>query len=454
MELAEQTLPSVQAGGRRAIVAAAIGNAFEWYDFSVYALFAIYMARIFFPGGGPTTELVKAFLAFGLGFVVRPLGAVVLGLYGDRAGRKAVLTATIALMTLGTAIIAFAPGYAAIGVGAPILLLTARMLQGFSAGGEIGGATALLMEHAPARRRGEYASWVQATMGCSNIMSALMAFGVTSLLTTEQLERFGWRLPFLFGLMIGPIGLWVRRTLEESPEFEREMARSVEIPIRPLRTLLADYPLLLLKGSALSILWTVSVYALVIYLPTYVQRVDGYRPAEAFAASLVGNGAMVAACVLAGVASDRLSRRAVLGAAGLWLALLSVPLLWLVEAHHSPTSLIAAQTLLCIGVGCFTGVAPSALAEMFPARVRSTGTSICYNLAVTLFSGFAPAILTWLSARGVAYVPGWYVIIAAVLAAPAVLGLKPAAPDVPLLSGPAEPKVSGPGRRGRPTRWA
>ena len=411
--------------GRRAVIAASVGNAFEWYDFTVYALFALYMAKVFFPGGDPTTELVKAFLAFGLGFVVRPLGAILLGMYGDRAGRKAVLTLTIALMTIGTLIIAVAPGYAAIGVGAPILLLTARVLQGFSAGGEIGGAAALLIEHAPSHRRGEYVSWVQATMAASNIMGALVAFAVTSFLTKSQLEGFGWRLPFVFGLLIGPIGLWIRRTLDESPEFRREKQRQGDRPVRPLRTLVTEYPWLLLKGSTLSILWTVSSYALVIYLPTYVQRSFGYTPSDAFAASLVGNALMVAVCVLAGVASDRIGRRTVLMGAGLWLAVLAVPLLWLVETRHGLGSLILAQSLICIGVGCFVGVAPSAVAELFPARVRSTGTSICYNLAVTVFSGFAPAFLTWLSGRGVTYAPGWYVIIAAVLAAPAVLTLKP-----------------------------
>ncbi len=171
-----------------------------------------------------------------------------------------------------------------------------------------------------------------------------------------------------------------------------------------------------------------SSYALVIYLPTYVQRSFGYTPSDAFAASLVGNALMVPVCVLAGVASDRLGRRAVLAAATVWLAVLAIPLLWLAQAHHGLASLIVTQSMICVGVGCFVGVAPSALAEMFPARVRSTGASICYNLAVTIFSGFAPAILTWLSGRGMAFAPAWYVILAAVLAAPAVFSLKPGVP--------------------------
>jgi MHS family proline/betaine transporter-like MFS transporter len=411
--------------GRRAIIAACSGNVFEWYDFTVYALFAIYIAKAFFPGSDPTLELVKAFLAFGLGFVVRPLGALLLGIYGDRAGRKAVLTATIGLMAVGTLIIAISPTYAAIGVGAPLLLLAGRVLQGFSAGGEVGGAAALLLEHAPDHRRGEFASWLQASMAASNIMGALVAFGVTSLLTREQMDDFGWRLPFAIGLLIAPIGMWIRNTLDETPEFKREVERRGDAPVRPLKTLLSEFPLMVLKGWSLSILWTVSSYALVIFMPTYVQRSFGYTPSDAFAASLVGNVAMVAVCVLAGIASDRLGRKAVLIAAALWLVVLVHPMIWLVQTQHNLASLIAAQTLLCIGVGCFVGVAPSALAEMFPTRVRSTGVSVCYNLAVTLFSGFAPAVLTWLTGRGGVFAPGWYVIIAAVLAAPALVSLKP-----------------------------
>ena len=412
--------------GRRAIVAASIGNAFEWYDFTVYALFAIYISKAFFPGEDATTQLIKTFLTFGLGFLVRPLGSIVLGVYGDRVGRKPVLTVTILLMALGTGIIAFAPGYAAIGAGAPILLLVARVLQGFSAGGEVGGAAALLMEHAPPGRRGEYVSWLQATMAGSNIMGALAGFAVTSLLTHSQLESFGWRLPFAFGLLIAPIGLWIRSTLDETPEFKREVEQRT-VPAAPLRTLLSKYPLAVLKGFSLSTMLTVSSYTLVIYMPTYVQTVLHYAPNEAFASSVVANILMVATCVLAGMASDRVGRRVVLIAAATWVVVLVLPLLWLMSARHGLPVLMLSQCLLCLGVGSFIGVAPPTIAEMFPAAVRSTGVSLSYNLAVTIFSGFAFAALTWLTAHVGLYAPGGYVLFAALLALPALLSLKPRA---------------------------
>src|ERR1700722_19278663 len=243
--------------GRRAVLAASIGNALEWYDFSVYAFFAVYIAQNFFSHGDTGAELLQAFLAFGLGFVVRPLGALVLGVYGDRAGRKAALTVTILIMALGTAIIAFAPPYTAIGFVAPLLIVCGRMLQGFSAGGEVGGAAAFLIEHAPPDKKGKYASWLQASMAISNIMGALIATAITLLLTREQIGEWGWRVPFIIGLAIAPVGLWLRKTLHETPQFEAEMDRQHRVhqaARAPLLQVVRDYPKALATGFGFSVL--------------------------------------------------------------------------------------------------------------------------------------------------------------------------------------------------------
>src|SRR5271155_5136627 len=215
--------PEGGASGTRAILAASVGNLLEWYDFSVYALFAIYIAANFFPRGAPGLDLVKTFLVFGLGFVIRPLGAILIGVYGDRAGRKAALTLTILIMAGGTLIIAAAPSHARIGIGAPLLLLLGRILQGFSAGGEIGSATAFLVEHAPPKRQGRYTAALQGSMGMSNILGALVAFAVTALLPGDQVADWGWRIPFFVGLLILPVGIYLRRTLEETPQFRAEL---------------------------------------------------------------------------------------------------------------------------------------------------------------------------------------------------------------------------------------
>ncbi|HEY1313046.1 MAG TPA: MFS transporter [Steroidobacteraceae bacterium] len=403
-----------------AIVATAIGNMLEWYDFTVYALFAGYIAGNFFPGGDSNTRLLKTFLVFGLGFVVRPLGALLIGNFADRAGRKAALTLTILLMAVGTGIIAFAPTFAAAGFAAPVLLLLGRVLQGFSAGGEIGGAAAYLLESADAAERGRAASWLEASMGISNILGALVAFGVTALLSAAQVQAWGWRIPFIIGLAIAPVGLYLRRTLHETDAFQEESRRRARDPAQRKAPLLEIFRLhgrSLFVGLCVATLWAVAVYVLMIYLPTYVQHPEtfNFSARQAFGASLIGNIPFVIACVWFGSLSDRIGRRRSLAISATLLLVLVLPLfLWL---KSSPTlaTLIVVESIVCILVASFVGVAPAALSEIFPTGVRSTGISIVYNGAFTLFGGFAPMILTWLTQRsgGSIYSPAWYVMLAA-----------------------------------------
>ncbi|MDT4831955.1 MFS transporter [Achromobacter agilis] len=406
--------------GRKAVIAASAGNALEWYDFTVYALFAVYIGQNFFHNADPTVQLMASFLAFGLGFVVRPLGALILGSYGDRAGRKAALTLTIMLMALGTLLIAAAPPYAAIGVGAPLLIVCGRVLQGFSAGGEVGGATAFLVEHAPEGKRGQYASWLQASMGISNLLGALVATLVTTLLTEQQVGEWGWRVPFIIGLAIAPVGLWMRRALDETPHFREEQARQALQGDRvkePLLSVLRDYPRELLTGLCISVLWAVGPYALIIFMPIYVQKSMGFSSSQAFLAALVGNLFLIGGCVFSGTLSDRYGRRNVLRAAALLLLLASYPLMMWLKASHTQGALIVVQSLFCLMVAMYVGVAPAALSEVFPTSVRSSGMSLSYNTAVTVLGGFAPAILTWITyTTGVAFAPALYVMGACVVA--------------------------------------
>jgi MHS family proline/betaine transporter-like MFS transporter len=407
-------------GRTRAIVATSIGNTLEWYDFVVYAQFAAYIAGNFFPGADANTRLLKAFLAFGVGFLVRPLGAVLIGGYGDRVGRKAALTFTIFLMALGTGVIAFSPTYAAIGIGAPILLLLGRVLQGLSAGGEVGGATAYLFESAPPRQRGMISAWLQASMGMANIVGAVVAFSVTALLGSNAVGAWGWRIPFIFGLLIVPAGLFLRRSLEETQAFQVEAARRGHSRPAPWREVFRDHGRGLCVGLCIAALWAVASYVLVIFMPTYVQRPDtyGFTARQAFGASVLGNIPLVIGCIYFGHLSDRIGRRTMLRLSALLLFVCVIPLFMWLRAVPTTTTLILFQSALCALVSTIGGVAPAALAEIFPTSVRTTGTAMVYNAAFALFGGFAPAILTWLTQRpgGALFAPAWYVMLAATLA--------------------------------------
>ena len=403
------------------IVAACAGNLFEWYDFTVYALFATYLAKSFFPSAGPAVGLVKTFLTFGAGFIIRPLGALLIGAYGDRAGRKAALTLSIWIMAAGTLLIAAAPSYATIGVGAPLLLLLGRLLQGFSAGGEIGNASAFLAESATADARGGAAAWLQASMGMSNILGALVAFTVTATLNPDQLQRWGWRIPFAIGLLIVPVGVLLRRSISETAAFSADVARRRKLGVprqSPLRQVWGPHRGALGVGFGLAVFWAVAVYVLNIYTPVYVQLAFKYSAQQAFAASLMGNVLFVTSCVVAGRLSDRVGRSTVLGGSALALLVTVLPLyLWLQQAP-STAVLITVFSLFGIMVAGFVGVAPGAMSDLFPIGVRATGIALVYNGAFTVFGGFAPAILTWFTrqSHGSPMAPAEYVMAAAVVA--------------------------------------
>jgi MFS transporter, MHS family, proline/betaine transporter len=412
----------------RGIVTASLGNMLEWYDFSVYALFAGYIAGHFFPAGDdPTDKLLKTFLVFGLGFVVRPLGAIVIGNYGDRAGRKAALTLTILLMGAGTAVIAFSPSYSSIGPGAWLLLLFGRVLQGLSAGGEIGGAAAFLLESAEPKHRGRVVAWLQASMGMSNILGAVAAVSVTAYLRESEVQSWGWRIPFLFGLVILPVGLYLRRSLEETEAFRAlaDRRRTGAVHTRPqLLQIFRDHGSQLFVGFCVAVLWAVAVYVLMIFLPTYVQHAStfNFSARQAFGASLIGNIPFVIGCVVVGSLSDRIGRRTCLFISAALLMVSVLPLFIWLKASPTTATIIIVQSMLCVLVAGFAGAAPAALSETFPTGVRATGMALVYNGAFTVFGGFSPAILTWFTQRsgGSVFAPAWYVMLAAAVAMAAV----------------------------------
>lgn len=401
---------------RKSVAAAAFGNAMEWYDFSVYAFFASYIAHNFFRSGNATSALMSTFVVFGAGFVARPLGALVGGVYADRIGRKAALMMSIGAMGIGTLIIAVAPPVATIGVGAPILLLIGRLFQGFSTGSEIGGAASFLIESAPADRRSLYASWLQASMGISNLLSALVGFIITSVFPESALQDWAWRIPFVLGLLIIPVGVYIRRQLPETEAFtEQDVAAGDDGHLSgPLRTLLTEHRDALGTALLVSMLWTISVYAFLIYLPTYYKLPEaglGFTDQQTFLASLVGNVVVLVGCLAAGRLADRVGTRPLLVGSAVSMIVLPTPcLMWLHAQPYVPV-LLAVHMVLCATVAGFAGVISSVLPRAFPVRVRSTGLSLSYNIAAVCFAGTTPLLMTWATADLTVYAPTIWVVI-------------------------------------------
>jgi len=402
----------------RAVIAASIGNALEWFDLVVYGFFAVVIAKLFFPAGNDTVSLLLTLGTFGVSFFMRPLGAVVIGAYADRAGRKAALTLSILLMMGGTFIIAVLPTYQSIGLAAPVILVLARLMQGFSAGGEFGSATAFLAEHVPGRR-GFFASWQVASQGLTTLLAAGFGVLLTGGLTPDQMASWGWRVPFFFGLLIGPVAWYIRTKLDETPEF-----LAAETTTTPLRDTFSSQKLRLVIAIDTVVLGTVSTY-LVLFMPTFGVKQLGLAPSVAFSAiALTGLIQMVFA-PLVGHLSDRHGRTTIMLIAGLLLLVLIYPAFVYLVAHPTFGTLIALQVVLGFLMTGYFAALPGLLSEMFPVQTRTTGMSLAYNIAVTVFGGFGPFIIAWLiSFTGSKAAPSYYLIFAALLSVAALVAAR------------------------------
>nr|WP_186112456.1 MFS transporter [Burkholderia gladioli] len=427
-ERQQATQPAVNGPGpgRSAVIAAVIGNALEWYDFTVFSFMVVVIAELFFPSSSEYASLLLTTATFGVAFFMRPIGGIVLGLYADRAGRKAALSLVILLMTAGIFLIAAAPTYAAIGIGAPLLIVLGRLLQGFSAGGEFGSATAMLIEAAPRGRRGFYGSWQMSSQSAALLVGALVGTLVTHGLSSEALHAWGWRVPFLLGLLIGPIGYYLRRHLADSEVFLASKASARRVT---LGEVFAQHGREVLCGLGSVIALTVTIYVLISYLPTFAVKQLKLPYAESFYAVIVGGLLLTVLTPLAGAWSDRIGRKTL----SLWslvatLALIYPLFLWL-DAAPSVGRLVLVQGLLAITLSGYYGPFGAMIAELFPAQVRSTGLSLAYNVAVMLFGGFGQFIVTWLiKATGTPLAPTYYVMAGLALSVIAVACMPRRAP--------------------------
>lgn len=417
---------------RKAVVASSIGNALEWFDIIVYSSLAVVISKLFFESESvsPLMGTMLTFATFSLSFLIRPLGAVVLGSYADKHGRKAALTITIMLMMLGTLLMLIAPTSAMIGPAAALVIMLARLVQGFSAGGEFGTATAFLIENAP-NRRAFYGSWQVATQGAAILMASGFGFALNTMISQEALYSWGWRVPYLFGLLIGPVGLYIRLYMDETPDFqqlqkERAAAASAakNSTTAAPRTSLNRNPLVQtlvhsagrwLTASGVVGLASISVY-MVLFMPTYSIRNLDLPTWAAFVGGAVAGGVTLVGAPLVGALADRVGAgKVMLGAAVLGIVTVYPLFLWLV-ASPSVATLTMVQAMLGIIMALYFAPMPALLTEMFPTEIRTTGMSVAYNVGVTLFGGFAPLILAWLiDATGALTSPSIYYVTVGVI---------------------------------------
>ncbi|HEX7948043.1 MAG TPA: MFS transporter [Phenylobacterium sp.] len=397
---------------RRAIVACLIGNLFELFDFGVYGYFAIQIGRAIFPSADPIASILASFATYGVGFLMRPVGAAVLGSFGDRRGRKAALALTITLMALATGFTGLVPSYTQIGIWAPIMLLVCRLLQGFSTGGEWGGATAFLVEYAPPGRRGFFGSLQQLSTGLAQICSISSALVLNSVLAKPDLDAWGWRLPFLLGFLLAPVGYYLRSRVAESPEFMRT-ADAGGVAHSPFRAALTTHREAVLICFGLTMVWTVGSYVYTTFLPTFATQTLGFEARAALTATMLGAFANIVTVPISGLLSDRYGRRPLLVSATGFL-LLSIPLFQFAAREQSFAALAAVAMIAGVCLGLYNGTAPGVLCALFPTRVRYTALSVGYNGAVMVFGGFAPFIATFLIREtGSPIAPSYYVVFCA-----------------------------------------
>jgi MHS family proline/betaine transporter-like MFS transporter len=402
----------------RVICAASLSNALEFYDFLIYVFFAVTLSQVFFPPGNPSVSLFLAIGSSTVSFISRPIGAIFLGAYADKHGRKSALTVSITLAASSSLAIGLMPGYAVIGVAAPLLVVAARLVQGFAVGGEFGSSTALLIE-STTNRKAFFASWQYASQGLTTVFAALVGTGITTFLSSEQILAWGWRIPFLIGVSVAPVGLFIRTRLKESPEFLREQA------VRKGAENRAN-----LDRSAAKVIVSIGLVALatsvgqvmVSYMPVYAVQQLHLPPLFAFSTLVLNGGVQFFVCPMIGAFADRVGAAKVALTAAMFSLIFIIPTYWYLNARASFATLL----IVLLGTGilkaAYAGALPVIMGEFFPTSVRSRGLSISYAIGVTLFGGFGTLLVTWgIHFTGDKLFPAYYVFLTCVISLVALL---------------------------------
>ncbi|RAV32455.1 MFS transporter [Corynebacterium heidelbergense] len=411
--------PEVSAHDRRrAIESSFLGNFVEWFDYAVYGYLSSVIAQVFFPEDSGRTALVKTFGLFAISFLIRPLGAFVWGHIGDRYGRKTALSWSIMIMTGATFCIALLPSHATVGVLAPILLLLLRLIQGFSAAGEYAGASTLLTEYASNGKRGLFAAVVPASTASGLLLGSILATVLTSQLSEADVNSWGWRLPFLLAGPLGLVGLYIRKHLAETPQFEaaeKEIAHSV-----PLRDVLAE-PKALVISLCVALLNAIGFYVILSYLPTYLTDELGQDRTHAFMASTIALLAYIGSVLFTGWLSDRVGRRTVMLVSSVAFVCTAIPAFLLLDKVGF-VLLVLIEVFMGLVLALNDGVLPSFLSEQFSTKVRFTGFALTFNIANAVFGGTAPMVATLLIGwTGSKLAPAFYLMLAATITFVAVL---------------------------------
>jgi MHS family alpha-ketoglutarate permease-like MFS transporter len=397
--------PTLSFGRRlRSIFGGAAGNLIEWYDWFAYSAFSLYFAPVFFPEGDDTAQLLQTAAVFAVGFLMRPVGGWLLGVYADRAGRKAALTLSVLMMCFGSLLIAIAPGYATIGAAAPVLLLVARLLQGLSVGGEYGASATYVSEMAGKNHRGFWSSFLFMTL----ILGQLLALGVLivlqNTLSDAALESWGWRIPFFIGAAGALSVLWLRRNIDETTEFKRADHDST------LRKLM-QHPVEVAMVAALTMGGSLAFYAYTTYMQKFLVNTTGFTKPEATSIMAAALFAYMLMQPLAGALSDKLGRRPLMIAFGVLGTLLTVPLMTAISTTTSPLAAFGLICLLLAGLSCYTSISAVFKTELFPAGIRALGVGLPYAAANAVFGGTAEYVALWFKQAGRESLFFWYVAL-------------------------------------------
>lgn len=406
------TNTSTKTSTTRVVVAAGAGNFVEWYDLSIYGFLAAILSPIFFPTGDPVVSLLLTLSVLALSFLARPIGAIVLGPIGDRVGRRKVLAWTIIIMSISTFLVGVIPTYDAIGILAPILLLTLRVIQGFSAGGEMGGATTLLGEYASPRRRGLMCSWTDSTSILAFVVSSGLIAVLTAVTSPDQMSEWGWRIPFLIGGPIGLIGIYLRFRVKETPEFET-LKREESVSKKPLREMLKNQWAVALLAIGIVSLKAVGFWLILGYLPSFLtSRLEQH---EIYLVLFMSLTLITVAIPVAGLISDRIGRQRLIYISCILSAALAVPGFVLLSMPDVWSSL-GGLLLIGLPISLLCGGINASIIELFPARVRFSGFAIPYNIGVAIFGGGTPLVVTAIvSSTGDTNVGGYALILTAAL---------------------------------------